>query len=52
MKQDKLVKKIYKACIEHNDDQLAELRKKEFRKIFKRKEEGKSFGPNWTLVNL
>ena len=52
VKQDKLVKKVYRACIDNNLEKLAELRKEEYRKIFKRKTVGKQFTPKWTLVQL
>jgi len=52
MKQKKLIREIHKACCNHDDKKLAELRKKEFRKILKRRAEGKPFGIKWTLINL
>ena len=52
MKQKKLVKKVYKACVEHDQAALVSLRKEEFAKIIKHKEEGKSFGVKWILVRI
>jgi hypothetical protein len=53
MKQRKLIKEVYKACIEHNLEKLVELRIEEFRKILKRKAEGKAFtSPKWAIVRL
>jgi len=52
MKQSKLVRKIYEACVNHDAEKQHELRKKEFAKIFKHKNKGKSFTTKWTLVQL
>ena len=52
MKQSKLVKKVYRACIDHDTEKQIELRKKEFAKILKHKAQGKPFTPKWTVVQL
>ena len=54
MKQKKLIKEVYKACIERNIERLNELRVEEFRKIFKHKAEGdlRIHTPKWTVVQL
>jgi hypothetical protein len=52
MKQRKLLEEVYQACFDHDDKKLAELRKLEFQKIFKRRAEGKPFTHKWTLVRL
>jgi hypothetical protein len=52
MKQSKIIRKIYKACIDHDAEKVAKYKKKEFKKIFKRKEKGKTFDAKWTVVKL
>ena len=53
MKQKKLIREVYRACCDHNEERLRELRLEEFRKILKRKAEGKDLtDPKWTLVRL
>lgn len=52
MKQRKLVEKVYKACLEHDQEKLRKLQEEEFRKIFKHKSEGKTFDTKWTVVRF
>lgn len=53
MKQTKLIREVYQACLEHNDQKLQELKKKEFVKIFKHRENGKSVvGTKWSVIKL
>jgi hypothetical protein len=52
MKQNKLVSKLYRACLDHDEKTLAKLRKMEFKKIFKHRAENKPFGTNWTVVRF
>lgn len=52
IKQDRLVKELYRACVEHDTKKIAELRKVEFEKILKRRESGKPFTRHWTLVRI
>ena len=52
MKQKKLVSRLFKACVDHDTETIAKLKKKEFAKILKHKAEGKPFTTKWILVNV
>jgi|688.fasta_scaffold343983_3 hypothetical protein len=52
MKQKSLVSKVYEACVSHNLEALAKLRKKEFAKIIKRKQKSKAFTGKWIIAQL
>lgn len=52
MKQDRLVQELYQACFDHDAKKMAELREKEFQKIFKRRAEGKPFTTKWIVVRV
>lgn len=52
MKQSKLVNKLYRACLDHDTETIAKLKKKEFAKILKHKAEGKLFDAKWSVVRI
>ena len=52
MKQSKLIHKLYQACLDHDEKMIAELRKLEFKKIFKHRAEHKRFGHKWSVVRI
>ena len=52
MKQSKLVRRLYQACLDQDAEKQLELRKKEFAKILKHRAQGKPFDAKWTLVKV
>ena len=52
MKQKKLIKKLYRACVDGDAEKVQELKMIEFKKILKHNAEGKSFTTIWTIVNV
>ena len=52
MRQKKLVEKLYRACVEHDQEKISQLRLEEFAKILRRKSKGKPFTTRWTLVRI
>ena len=52
MKQSKLIRKVYRACIDHDASKQYKLRLKEFAKILKHKAQGKPFTARWTIVQV
>lgn len=50
MKQKKLLRELYGACLNHNKEKEKFLIKKEFEKIFKRIAKGKKFNSKWTTA--
>ena len=52
MKQKKLLKQLYQACVAHDQKKISQLRLEEFAKILRRKSKGKPFTTRWTLVSV
>lgn len=52
MKQKKLVKKLYQACLSHDAEAISKLREAEFAKILKHRAEGKPFTGRWSVVRI
>lgn len=52
IKQDRLVRELYQASLDHDAKKIAELRKIEFQKILRRRESGKPFTTHWALVRI
>jgi hypothetical protein len=50
MKQAKLVKLVYQACLDKDPEVIAKLRQLEFKKIFKHKAQHKPFDAKWTAI--
>jgi hypothetical protein len=52
MRQKKLVEKLYRACVDHDQEKISQLRREEFAKILRRKSKGKPFTTRWILVSV
>jgi len=52
MKQAKLLKHVYKACLNHDTEAIDKLRVAEYQKIFKHKAKNKPFDAKWTSVKI
>ena len=52
MKQRKLLKEVYRACLDHDQERIEELRKQEYAKIIKHKQRGTKFDAKWTSVRI
>ncbi len=52
MRQKKLVRKLYQACVAHDQGRIEQLRREEFLKIFPRRVKGQLFTPRWTVVSV
>lgn len=52
MKQRKLVTALYRACLDHDAEEISKLRRLEFDKIFKHRAQGKPFNAKWTVVKF
>ena len=52
MKQSKVLKEMYQACLSQDKKFMRKLRKIEFAKILERKQKGKPFTVKWTLADI
>jgi len=52
MRQKKLIRKLYQACVAHDQDCIEQLRREEFLKIFRRRAKGQPFTSRWTVVSV